>query len=241
MAKYASNVFLATRVSFMNEIAMLCDAYGADVVKVSQIMGMDSRFGTGYLSAGLGWGGSCLPKDVRGLIHMAKERGINPRLMRAVQQINDNQPYIVTSKLVRLLGSLEDKTIGLLGLSFKPDSDDMREARSLAVISILEEQGCRIKAYDPAAMDEASGLKSCLFCCEDPYQVASGSDALILVTEWDEFKNLDMKKMASLMKRPILIDGRNIYEPEELIRAGFIYEAIGRGKTTVKPEAITIR
>ncbi len=229
MSKYASNVFLATRISFMNEMALLCAEYGVDIVKVADIMGLDPRFGKDYLNAGLGWGGSCLPKDVRGLIHMAKSRGIPLRIVRAVQQINQQQPYIAVTILRRLLGSLEGKTIGLLGLSFKPNSDDIREARSLSVISLLEDAGCRIKAYDPMAMEAVARLMPSVNYGTDAYDVAKGADALILVTEWPEFRELDLPLLASLMNQPIMVDGRNLYDPETMSRAGFIYEGIGRG------------
>ncbi len=227
MSKYASNGFLATRISFMNEIALLCDAYGVDVMRVADIMEMDPRFGRGYLSAGLGWGGSCLPKDIRGLIYMAKSRGVPIQLVRAVQQVNQRQPHLLIGKLQRLLGSLEGKTIGILGLSFKPGSDDMREARSLSIIGLLEEQGCRIRAYDPMAMETAAKLMHEVTYCADAYEVAKGSDALIIVTEWDEFKELDMHIIYSLMNRRIIIDGRNLYDPDAMIQAGFMYEGIG--------------
>jgi UDPglucose 6-dehydrogenase len=228
MSKYACNVFLATRISFMNELALLCDEYGVDIVKVASIMGLDPRFGKGYLSAGLGWGGSCLPKDIRGVIHMAKSRGIPLRLIRAVQQINHQQARIVVNKLRRILGPLEGTTIGILGLAFKPDSDDMREASSLNLISLLREQGCNIKAYDPVAMEAASRLAHDITYCADAYEVARGSHALVLATEWAEFKELDLPLLASLMRRPVMIDGRNIYSPETMSHAGFIYEGIGR-------------
>jgi len=228
LSKYASNAFLATRISFMNEIALLCDEYGIDVVKVSEIMGLDPRFGKGYLNAGLGWGGSCLPKDVRGLIHMAKNHKIPARLLNAVQKINQQQPLVVIRKLNRFLGELQGKTIGILGLSFKPDSYDVREARSLAVISLLEKQGCYVKAYDPVAMKATAKILPEVTYCSDAYEVAKDSEAILLVTEWDEFKKLDMKELASLMKIPFLVDTRNFYDPLELVKAGFVYEGIGR-------------
>ncbi len=228
MSKYASNVFLASRISFINEIALLCEEYGVDVVKVAQVAGMEPRCGDGYLGAGLGWGGSCLPKDVRGLIHMAENRKVALPLVRAVQRINKRQPKLVAEKLRRLIGSLEGKTIGLLGLSFKPDSDDMREARSLLVISLLKGHGCNVRAYDPVAMEIAAKLAPEVTYCGNAYEVAKGSDALVLVTEWDEFKNLDMRKVSSLMNQPVLIDCRNFYDPEEIIQLGFVYEGIGR-------------
>ena len=229
MSKYASNVFLATRVSFINEIARLCDNCAVDVVQVARIVGMDPRCGQSFLSAGLGWGGSCLPKDVRGLLHMAKNHGVSLPILRAVQQVNLRQPRLVVEKLQRLLSPLEGRTIGILGLSFKPDSDDMREASSLSVIAILQEQGCKVKAYDPKAMKSAARLLSGVTYCRDGYEVAAGSDALILVTEWNEFKELDFPQLRSLMKHPVLLDGRNFYDPEAMTQAGFIYEGIGRG------------
>ena len=230
MAKYVDNAYLATRISFMNEIALICEEYGVDIVKIEDFMRLNKQFGGGYLHAGLGWGGSCLPKDIKALIHMAKMKNIPARLLRAVQQINQQQVYLVIRKLYWLLGSLEGKTVGILGISFKPDSDDIREARSLIIMSLLEDQGCRIKAYDPdkGAVQSAAKYKLDVQYCDDAYEVANGSDALVLVTEWDEFKNLDMAAIASSMKHPILIDGRNIYDPDEMIQAGFLYEGIGR-------------
>jgi len=241
MSKYASNVFLATKISFINEIALLCDECGADVKKVAQITGMDPRCGDGYISAGLGWGGSCLPKDVRGLIYMAESRLVPTPLVRAVQRINQRQPLLVVEKLHRLIGSLNGKTIGILGLSFKPGSDDMREARSLLVVSLLEEHGCQVKAYDPVAMETAAKLMPKVTYCDDAYEVANGSDALILVTEWDEFKELDMRKMSSLMSHPVIVDSRNLYDPEEMAQAGFVYEGIGRrGVSRERAETIIV-
>ena len=230
MSKYACNAFLATRISFMNELALLCDEYNVDIVKVAEVMGMDPRFGSGYLNAGLGWGGSCLPKDLKGLIHMAKKRGFPVRLLRAVQQINQQQVHVIIRKLNQFLGSLEGKTIGILGLSFKPDSDDIREARSLAVISLLEDQACHIKAYDPdpVVIQKCARLKIDVKYCADAYEVAKDSDALVLVTEWQEFGELDMPALAAMMKQPVFLDGRNFFDPDKLIQAGFIYEGIGR-------------
>lgn len=228
MSKYASNVFLATRISFMNEIALLCEEYHINISRIAEIMGLDPRFGKGYLSAGLGWGGSCLPKDVDAIIHMAKSRGIKLRLISAAQQINQQQPQLVLKKLHRLLGSFENKTIGILGLAFKPNTRDMRCASSVTLISLLREQGCLIKAYDPSAMEASAEIMPDINYCADPYEVADGSDALVLVTEWSEFKQLDMSAIRSSMKRPIFIDGRNFYDAEAMIEEGFVYEGIGR-------------
>ena len=241
MSKYASNVFLATRISFINEIALLCDECGADVKKVAQVAGMEPRCGDGYISAGLGWGGSCLPKDVRGLIYMAESHRVPTPLLRAVQRINQRQPRLIVEKLHRLIGSLNGKIIGILGLSFKPGSDDMREARSLLVVSLLEEHGCQVKAYDPVAMETAAKLMPKVTYCDDAYEVANGSHALILVTEWDEFKELDMRKMSSLMSYPVFVDSRNLYDPEEMAQAGFVYEGIGRrGVSRERAEAAIV-
>jgi len=229
ISKYASNAFLAARISFINEIALLCDKFGVDVADVAKVVGLESRCGDGYLGAGLGWGGSCLPKDVKGLIYMAASQRVSAPLLRSVLKVNLRQPRMVVEKLQRLLGSTQGKTVGILGLSFKPDSNDMREASSLSVIALLEEQGCQIKAYDPVAMESAAKLMPTVTYCADAYEVAKGSDAIILVTDWDEFKELDMRRICSLMKCPILIDGRNFYDPEEMTQAGFIYEGVGRG------------
>ncbi len=227
MSKYASNTFLATSISFINEIALLCDECGADVKKVAEIAGLEPQRGNG-MSAGLGWGGSRLPKDVRGLIYLADTYRVPFPLMHAVQRINQRQPRLVIEKLGYLVGSLKDKTIGLLGLSFKPGSDNMLEARSIEVVRLLEGNGCRIKAYDPLAMEEAAKIMPGVTYCEDVYKVAAGSDALILVTEWDEFKKLDFKKIAALMNRPVMVDSQNLYNPEEMTAAGFLYDGIGR-------------
>jgi UDPglucose 6-dehydrogenase len=239
MSKYVSNTFQATRISFINEIALLCDECGADVKKVAEIASLEPRYGSGDMNAGLGWGGSSLPKDVRGLIYMAETYQVPFPLMHAVQRVNQRQPRLVVEKLRYLVGSLQDKTIGILGLAFKPGSSDMMEARSVEVVSLLEDNGCRIKAYDPVAMEEAARIMPGVTYCEDAYKVASGSDALILVTEWDEFKELDLRKMASLMVRPVMVDSRNLYNPEEIIRAGFLYDGIGHRITGQKmPKAL---
>jgi UDPglucose 6-dehydrogenase len=241
MSKYASNIFLATRISFMNEMALLCDRLGVDIVTLAKIMGLDPRFGDGYLNAGLGWGGSCLPKDVKGYLHMAKSSGVRMRLAQAVQEINQNQPQIVMEKLKNMLGSIEGKTIGILGLSFKPGSDDMREARSLLVISLLLQNGCSVKACDPVASNKVAKLLPEVACYADAYETARSCDALVLVTEWGEYKQLNFEKLASLMKQPVIIDGRNSLDPEKAVKAGFVYEGIGRGfRKAVSQELLTL-
>jgi UDPglucose 6-dehydrogenase len=227
ISKYASNTFVATSISFINEIALLCDECGADIKKVTEIAGLDNRQGEG-ISAGLGWGGGRLPKDVRGLIYLADTYRVPFPLMHAVERINQRQPRLVVEKLQYLIGSLRGKTIGILGLSFKAGSSEMLEARSIEVVRLLQDRGCKVKAYDPMAMEEAARIMPGVIYCEDVYKVADGSDALVLVTEWDEFKRLDFRKIASLMNRPVMVDGQNLFNPEEMTRAGFLYDGIGR-------------
>jgi UDPglucose 6-dehydrogenase len=237
MSKYVSNTFQATRISFINEIASLCDECGADVKKVTEIASLELRCGGDDMNAGLGWGGGSLPKDVRGLIYMAETYRVPLPLMHAVQRVNQRQPRLVVEKVRYLIGSLKDKTIGILGLSFKPGCGDMMEARSVEVIRLLEDNGCRVKAYDPMAMDEAAKLMPEVTYCEDAYKVATNSDALILITEWAEFKELNLRKMAALMNQPVMVDSRNLYSPKEMIQAGFLYDGIGHrmaGQKTAK-------
>jgi len=229
MIKYASNAFLATRISFINEIASVCEALGADVKEVARGMGMDKRIGLTYLEAGIGWGGSCLPKDVRALHYMASVHGCHHQLLRAVMDINHDQRIRVVHKLRQVLGTLEGKLIGLLGLSFKPNTDDMREAPSIEIVHLLHNERAQVKAYDPAAMENAKKVLKNVTYCANPYEVAEGSDALIVVTEWNEFKQLDMAQMKAFMRQPVLIDGRNIYDPQRMKDLGFIYRGIGRG------------
>jgi UDPglucose 6-dehydrogenase len=229
MIKYASNAFLATKISFINEISNICDELGADVTMVARGMGLDKRIGPNFLDAGLGWGGSCFPKDVKALAHMAVLHGTQPQLLQAVMDINRNQRRRVVLKLRKILGSLNDRTIGVLGLSFKPNTDDIREAPALEVIHLLENEGAKIKAYDPQSMDLVSRVDKRIQLCESPYAVAEGADALILATEWNEFKQVDFSKIKSTMKTAILIDGRNLYDPDTIKSLGFTYIGIGRG------------
>jgi UDPglucose 6-dehydrogenase len=229
MIKYASNAYLANRISFVNEIAFICEKLGADVKEVAIGMGYDKRIGSDYLDAGLGWGGSCFPKDVKALEHMASIHGCHPQLLRAVMEINRDQKRRIIQTLREVVGTLHGKTIGILGLAFKPNTDDMREAPSIEVIHLLTNEGARIKAYDPVAMEVAKGIMPDVTYCADPYQVAEGSDALIVVTEWNEFQHLDMVRIKELMREPVLIDGRNIYDPQKVGQLGFIYRGVGRG------------
>ncbi len=236
MIKYASNAFLATKISFINEIAQICERLGADVKEVAVGMGYDKRIGRAFLDAGLGYGGSCFPKDVRALAYMADEAGLHPQLLHAVMDINHDQRRVVVNKLTNILGSLRNCTIGVLGLAFKPNTDDMREAPSIDIIRWVTAQGAIVQVYDPVATETGrDALKragvhmEAVTFCETPYEVAQNADALVIVTEWNEFKSLNMRQIRSSMHRPILIDGRNLYESAEMERQGFIYRGMGRG------------
>lgn len=230
MIKYASNAFLATRISFINEIANICEQLGADVKEVATGMGYDKRIGHYFLDAGVGYGGSCFPKDVKALAHMATTHGTHPQLLKAVMDINQYQRIHIIQKLRDILGrQLKDKMIGLLGLAFKPNTDDMREAPSAEIGRALMREGAAIKAYDPAAMGVAAKLLPEIQLAKDPYDLSQGCDAIVLMTEWNEFKHLNLAKIKSLMRQPIFIDGRNLYEPERMAEHGFIYRGVGRG------------
>ena len=232
MIKYASNAFLATKISFINEIAVICERFGADVQEVAVGMSYDKRIGPHFLNAGLGYGGSCFPKDVKALEHMALVQGSHPSLLRAVMDINRDAHRWPVFTLRDLLGnSLHERKIGLLGLAFKPNTDDIREAPALEIARMLQYEGALVSAYDPAAMAPAARENSQLRLTEDPYELAQGMDALIVCTEWNEFKQLDLKRVKSAMRTPIVIDGRNIYEPQTMQELGFTYRAVGRGAT----------
>jgi UDPglucose 6-dehydrogenase len=220
MIKYASNAFLATRISFINEIANICEELGADVREVAMGMGLD---------AGLGWGGSCFPKDVKALAHMAVLHGTHPQLLQAVMDINRNQRRRVVMRLRKELDGLDERIIGVLGLSFKPNTDDIREAPALEVIHLLQNEGAVIRAYDPAAMEPASRVLQNVTLCENPYQVAEGADALVLATEWNEFKHLKFERIRDVMRGRTIMDGRNLWVPERLQALGFDYFGVGRG------------
>ncbi len=229
MVKYASNAFLATRISFINEISSVCEALGADVKEVAVGMGYDKRIGPDFLDAGIGYGGSCFPKDVQALAHMAAIHGCHPQLLRAVMDINRDQRRQVIHKLRELLGTLDEKVIGVLGLAFKPNTDDMREAPSVELIHLLQSEGSRIQAYDPVAMINANLYLHDVTLCQDAYEVARGADALVVVTEWNEFKHLSLSRLREAMRQPIVVDGRNIYDPEQMKMLGFTYRGVGRG------------
>jgi UDPglucose 6-dehydrogenase len=229
MIKYASNAFLATKISFINEIANICEALGADVKEVAIGMGYDNRIGKQFLDAGVGYGGSCFPKDVKALAYMAAEKGRHPQLLYAVMEINDDRREKVVTHIKEMTGDLKGKVIGLLGLSFKPNTDDMRDAPSITIAQLLLAEGATVRAYDPVAMEVATPLLPGVLMMTDPYSLAEGCDALVVVTEWNEFKQLDRSRLRDLMKKPVIYDGRNIYEPNEMTRAGFIYRGVGRG------------
>jgi UDPglucose 6-dehydrogenase len=233
MIKYASNAFLATKISFINEIANICEALGADVTEVARGMGMDQRIGPQFLGAGVGWGGSCFPKDVKALAHMAATHGAHPQLLRAVMEINYDQRKRVIQKLRDILGGFRGKTIGILGLAFKPNTDDMRDAPSIEIIHMLQHEGAQIKAYDPQAVETARRILTNVEYRENVYAVAENADALILMTEWNEFKQLDMMRIKETMRQPILLDGRNIYQPKMMRETGFTYRGMGRGYNDV--------
>lgn len=229
MVKYASNAMLAMRVSFMNEIANICERVGADVELVRKGMGADKRIGSRYLFPGTGYGGSCFPKDVQGLISIAKKAGYNPRLIKSIEDVNRKQKLILVEKAERHFKSLNGKKITIWGLSFKPNTDDMREAPSIEVINALLKRKALVSAYDPVAMENAKKIfKKDVEFARDMYEAARGADCLFLITEWHEFRLPDFSKLKRLMKCPVIFDGRNIYEPGEMKKMGFIYYGIGR-------------
>ncbi len=229
MIKYASNAFLATKISFVNNIALLCDQVGADVLQVVKGMGQDSRIGAAFLNAGLGYGGSCFPKDTSALVRTAERHGVNFPILRAVMDINREQPLYFLDRARKNLGGFEGKTIGVLGLAFKPNTDDMRDARSLEIIAMLLAEGAAVQAYDPIAMPNTKRIFPHLCYGENAYHAAHGADALLIITEWNEFKQLNMERIRDSMKTPVIFDGRNIYDPARMKRIGFHYYGIGRG------------
>jgi UDPglucose 6-dehydrogenase len=227
--KYASNAFLAAKISFINAIANICEAGGADVRQVMKGMGLDSRIGSAFLQAGLGYGGSCFPKDVDSLIHTAARLGYDFKLLRSVVEINRERAGLLVEAIRKALGPLDDKVVAVLGLAFKPNTDDMREAKSVEVIGVLRAAGAAVKAYDPVATDNARPLlpPDVVFCAS-PYEAADGADAVVLVTEWNEFRFLNLERLRAVLRRPVIFDGRNLWEPERMRRLGFEYHSIGR-------------
>jgi len=226
--KYASNAFLAMKISFINAIAEICETAGGDIVQVAKGIGYDSRIGGHFLQAGLGFGGSCFGKDIKALIHTSERLGCNSDLFRATLAINDDQPNRFVNRLKNVLGSLSGKTIGVLGLAFKPNTDDIRDARSIEVINRLLGDGAHVKAYDPVATENCRRVLPQVAYVENPYEAARDAFALLIVTEWNEFRFLDLDRIKDLLKRPLVLDGRNIYDPQKMARLGFEYYCVGR-------------
>ncbi|MEK7825235.1 MAG: UDP-glucose/GDP-mannose dehydrogenase family protein [Nitrospirota bacterium] len=228
MIKYASNSFLATKITFINEIANLCEKVGADVRMVAKGMGLDGRIGSKFLHPGPGYGRSCFPKDVLALSKISRDKDYDFKILKSVIEANNRQRMLMVEKIREAVGDLNGKTLGILGLSFKPNTDDMRDAPSIEIINALQKSGAKIKAYDPAATEEAKKVLKDIEYCDDPYAIAQGTDAIIILTEWNQFRNLDLEKVKSLLKSPIFIDLRNVYEPNKIKELGFKYVGVGR-------------
>ncbi len=229
LTKYAANAFLATKITFINEIADLCEKVGANVHDVARGMGLDGRIGKKFLHAGPGYGGSCFPKDTIALVRTAQEFGAPARLVETVVQVNDRRKGAMASRVMTAAGgSVRGKTIGVLGVAFKPNTDDMREAPSLAIVPALQDAGATVRAFDPAAMHEAAALLPGVTWCVDPYDVAQGADVLVLITEWNEFRALDLERIGSVMRAKVFVDLRNVYDPTDVRAVGFQYSSIGR-------------
>ncbi len=230
LIKYAANAFLATKITFINEMADLCEAVGANVQDVARGIGLDKRIGGKFLHAGPGYGGSCFPKDTLALLKTAEDYDVPSRIVEAVVQVNEARKRAMGRKIIEAMGDgpVRGKTVGLLGVTFKPNTDDMRDAPSIAIVQALEDAGIRVVAYDPEGMDAAKQIMPNVAFCTDPYAAAEGADALALVTEWDAFRALDLERLAGLMAHPVLVDLRNIYKPEEARALGFAYSSVGR-------------
>ena len=229
LIKYAANAFLATKITFINEIADLAEKVGADVQEIARGIGLDNRIGSKFLHAGPGFGGSCFPKDTRALIKTAQDHEAPMRIVEAVLAVNENRKRAMARKVASVFGgTLRGKTISVLGLTFKPNTDDMRESPSIPLITALQDLGAKIRAYDPEGMEQSKTELSEICYCDGPYSCADGADALVIVTEWEQFRALDLDRLKRAMARPIIIDLRNIYEPQDVIAHGFRYESIGR-------------
>jgi UDPglucose 6-dehydrogenase len=231
LIKYAANAFLATKITFINEIADLAEKVGADVQEVARGIGLDNRIGAKFLHAGPGYGGSCFPKDTRALLKTAQETGAALRIVDATVSANDVRKNAMAGKLLSALGGkIDGKTVAVLGLTFKPNTDDMREAPSIPLIAALQKHGAAVRAYDPAGMEQAKPLLEGVTFCADAYECAKGASALVIVTEWEQFRDLDFTRLKEEMAQPILVDLRNVYKPHEVTRYGFKYESVGRGR-----------
>lgn len=228
LIKHASNAFLATKISFINAVAQVCEKAGADVEEVARGLGLDKRIGLSFLRAGLGYGGSCFPKDLDAFVKIAEKLGYNFKLLKAVREVNEEQLGYLLKKVKDSLWIIKGKTIGVLGLAFKANTDDIRNSAALGLIKMLQEEGAKIRAYDPQAMPKARKVLGKVTYCLDAFSVCRAADCLLIATEWDEFKELDFRRIKKLLKRPLIIDGRNLYEPEHLMKLGFSYISIGR-------------
>ncbi len=228
LIKHACNSFLALKISYINAVSAICEASGANVEDVAHGMGLDKRIGRSFLNAGIGYGGSCFPKDLSAFIHIAEELGSEFHLLKEVQRINTSQVQRFMKKIHDTLWIVKDKTIAVLGLAFKPNTDDMRLAPSLDIVLPLQKEGARVRAYDPKAMEKAREMMPNVEYCDSAYTAASGADALVLCTEWDEFRHLDLEKLRSIMAQPIILDGRNVFDPKRMADLGFVYKSMGR-------------
>ena len=229
LIKYAANTFLATKITFINEIADLCEAVDADVQSVAKGIGLDGRIGSKFLHAGPGYGGSCFPKDTLALVRTAQDAGAPLRIIETVVDINDKRKKAMADRVIKACGgSVEGKTVGILGVTFKPNTDDMRDAPSLAILPVLQAAGAKVRAYDPEGMEEAAGMLPGVEWCDNAYAVMEDASALVIITEWNQFRALDLERVRALMKDPVLVDLRNIYSRDEAARTGFSYHCIGR-------------
>ena len=228
MIKYASNAFLATKISFINEIANLCESVGADVTVVARAMGLDDRIGPKFLRAGAGYGGSCFPKDTKALVKTAERAGYDLRIVKSVIAVNETQRCIMVAKIEKALGSLKGKTVAILGLAFKPDTDDLRDAPAIDIARELMAKGAAIRAYDPVAMEQAKPVLAGATFCSNVFEAVKNADAAVFMTEWNEFRDLDLIKVRSRMRSPVIVDCRNIYEPSRMRELGFKYDSVGR-------------
>ncbi|MBU4457635.1 MAG: UDP-glucose/GDP-mannose dehydrogenase family protein [Candidatus Omnitrophica bacterium] len=228
LIKHASNSFLAAKISFINSVANVCERTGADITKVAHGMGLDQRIGKGFLEAGIGYGGSCFPKDVDAFMHISGKLGYDFGMLKTARKVNEEQKALFVRKIEEALWIVKGKTIGVLGLAFKPNTDDMRSAPSVDIINCLKEGGARIKVYDPQAMKNARSILKGVTFCKDPYETARASDAIAIVTEWHEFRVMDLRRIKKLMRNSLIIDGRNIFDPERMQRLGFRYVSMGR-------------
>jgi UDPglucose 6-dehydrogenase len=228
LIKYAANAFLATKITFINEIADLCERLGADVQEVARGIGLDNRIGSKFLHAGPGFGGSCLPKDILALVKTAQDQATPLRVVETVAAVNDARKRAMARKVAAAVGNLRGKTIAILGLTFKPNTDDMREAPSVPLVTALQDFGARVRAYDPVGVEQARGVLTDVMFCDGPYSCAEGADAVVIVTEWEQFRALDLDRLKAVMASPVVVDLRNIYRAEEMVGRGFIYESVGR-------------